>query len=68
MRIGDRVGSFTNRARMANLLTLIAADIHTKSNGRVWADRIRERIYLAGGHARYQRPHDDRKGDYSLLG
>jgi len=68
VRIGERVGSFTNRARMANLLTLIAADIHTKSNGRLWADRIRERIYLAGGHARHQRPHDDRKGDYSLLG
>jgi hypothetical protein len=67
-RLGDRVGSFTNRARMEKLLKLMTADMRQKSSGRVWADRVRERIYLAGGHARHQRPHDDPKGSYSLLG
>jgi hypothetical protein len=66
-RLGDRSASFTNRARMEKLLKLITADLRQKSSGRVWADRIRERIYLAGGTARLQRPHDDPKGTYSLL-
>ena len=46
----------------------MTAELRQKSSGRVWADRIRERIYLAGGTARNQRPHDDPKGLYSLLG
>ena len=65
-RIGDRVASFTNRERTTKLLTLMTMKIRGRVDGRVWADRIRERIYLAGGHAPQQRPHDDHKGSYSL--
>jgi hypothetical protein len=67
VRIDDRAGSFTNRARLANLVNLTTVDLRTTADGRQWADRIRERIYLAGGHATQQRPHDDPKGTYSLL-
>lgn len=66
-RIGDRVGSFTNRARMAKLLTLTTLDLTGKADGRAWADRLRERLYLAGGRPHKQRPHDDLKGSYSLI-
>jgi hypothetical protein len=66
-RIGDRVGSFTNRARMGRLLALIALDIDGRADGRRWADRLRECLHLAGGHAENQRPHDDPKGSYSLI-
>jgi hypothetical protein len=66
-RIGDRVGSFTNRARMTKLLTLIALDLTGRSDAREWADRLRERLYLAGGRPVNQRPHDDPKGTYSLI-
>jgi hypothetical protein len=66
-RIGDRVGSFTSRARMGKLLALMALDIDGRADGRRWADRLRERLHLAGGHAEGQRPHDDPKGSYSLV-
>lgn len=66
-RIGDRVASYTNRERMSKLLTLMTMETRGRIDGRVWADRIRERIYLAGGRAAQQRPHDDRKGTYSLF-
>src|SRR5215218_4272220 len=66
-RIGDRVGSFTNRARMAKLLALMTLDLSGKADGREWADRLRERLYLAGGRTNNQRPHDDPKGSYSLI-
>jgi hypothetical protein len=66
-RIGDRVGSFTNRARMSRLLALIALDIDGGADGRQWADLLRERLHLADGHAASQRPHDDSKGSYSLV-
>jgi hypothetical protein len=66
-RIGDRVGSFTNRARLARLLALMALDIDGRADGRRWADRLRERLYLAGGHAEGQRPHDDPRGINSLV-
>jgi hypothetical protein len=66
-RIGDRVGSFTNRTRLANLLELMTLDLLGKADGRDWADRLRERLYLAGGRPANQRPHDDRKGVFSLL-
>lgn len=66
-RIGDRVGSFTNRARMGKLLALIALDVDGRADGRQWADRLRECLHLAGGHAKSQRPHDDPKGSYSLI-
>jgi hypothetical protein len=66
-RIGDRVGSFTNRSRMSKLLTLMALDLGGEADGRLWADRLRERIYLADGRAAAQRPHDDAKGTHSLF-
>ena len=66
-RIGDRVGSFTNRARMSKLLRLMALELDGEADGRLWADRLRERLYLAGGRAAVQRPHDDTKGTHSLF-
>jgi hypothetical protein len=66
-RIGDRVGSFTNRARMAKLLALMTLDLTGRADGRHWADRLRERLYLAGGRPANQRPHDDPKGTPSLI-
>lgn len=35
--------------------------------GRVWAERIRERLYLTGGRPTNQGPHDDPKHSYSLI-
>jgi hypothetical protein len=66
-RIGDRVGSFTNRARLSKLLDLMTLDMLGKADGRDWADRLRERLYLAGGRPTNQRPHDDPKGVHSLF-
>jgi Transposase, Mutator family len=66
-RIGDRVGSFTNRARLAKLLDLMTLDLLGKADGRAWADRLRDRLYLAGGRPANQRPHDDPKGVHSLF-
>ena len=66
-RIGDRVGSFSNRARMAKLLALMTLDLTGQADGRQWADRIRERLYLAGGRPANQRPHDDPKHSPSLI-
>lgn len=37
-RIGNRVGSFTNRARLTKLLNLMTLDITGKADGRRWAD------------------------------
>jgi hypothetical protein len=66
-RIGDRVGSFTNRHRLAKLLDLMTLDLLAKADGRKWADRLREQLYLAGGRPQNQRPHDDPKGVPSLF-
>jgi hypothetical protein len=66
-RIGDRVGSFTNRARMAKLLALMTLEMTGRADGRQWADCLRERLYLVGGRPANQRPHDDPKGAYSLI-
>ena len=66
-RIGDRIGSFTNRTRLAKLLDLMTLDLLGKADGRDWADRLRERLYLAGGRPQNQRPHDDPKGVHSLF-
>lgn len=66
-RIGDRIGSFTNRARLSKLLDLMTLDMRGQADGRDWADRLRERLYLAGGRPTNQRPHDDRKGIHSLF-
>jgi hypothetical protein len=66
-RIGDRVGSFTNRTRMAKLLALMTLELTGQADGRQWADRLRERLYLVGGRPTNQRPHDDPKGTPSLI-
>jgi hypothetical protein len=67
-RIGDRVGSFTNRARLAKLLQLMALDLRGQADSRQWADRLREQLYLAGGRpATHQRTADDPHGAWSLL-
>jgi hypothetical protein len=66
-RIGDRVGSFTNRARLAKLLDLMTLDLLRKADGRDWADRLRERLYLAGRRPANQRPHADPRGVHSLF-
>ncbi len=66
-RIGDRVGSFTNRARLSKLLDLMTLDLLGKADGRDWADHLRERLYLADGRPTNQRPHDDPKGVHSLF-
>jgi hypothetical protein len=65
-RLEDRAGVFTNLARMNKLLALMALDLRGETDGRAWADRLRERTHLAGGHATEQRPHDDPKGTASL--
>jgi hypothetical protein len=33
----------------------------------VWADHIRERLYLTGGRPNNQCPHDDPRHSYSLI-
>ncbi|MGH2832365.1 MAG: hypothetical protein ACRDK2_06280 [Solirubrobacteraceae bacterium] len=66
-RIGDRVGSFTNRERLAKLLDLMTLDLQGKADSRQWADRLREQLYLAGGRPKNQRSHDDPKGVHSLF-
>lgn len=65
-RLQDRAGVFTNLARMNKLLALMALDLRGDTDGRAWADRLRERTYLGGGHAAQQRPHDDPKNVVSL--
>ena len=65
-RLEDRAGVLTNLARMNKLLALMALDLRGETDGRCWADRLRERTYLAGGHAAQQRPHDDPKGTITL--
>jgi hypothetical protein len=66
-RIGDRIGSFTNRARLAKLLDLMTLDLLGKADAREWADRLREQLHLAGGRPQNQRPNDDPKGVHSLF-
>jgi len=60
-RIGDRVGSFTNRARMRQLLALMTLDMTGRADHRQWADRLRERLFLAGGRPTRHRPHERRR-------
>jgi hypothetical protein len=66
-RMGNRVGSFTNRHRLAKLLNLMTLDLLGKADAREWADRLKEQLYLAGGRPQNQRPHDDPKGVHSLF-
>jgi hypothetical protein len=62
------VGQFTNRARLAKLLQLMALDLRGQADSRQWADRLREQLYLAGGRpATHQRTADDPHGAWSLL-
>jgi len=42
-------------------------DLLGKADGRDWADRVQEQLYLAGGRPENQRPHDDPKGIFSLF-
>jgi len=65
-RLQDRAGVFTNLARMNKLLALMTLDLRGQTDGRAWADGLREHTYLAGGHAPEQRPHDDAKDVISL--
>jgi hypothetical protein len=65
-RLEDRAGVLTNLARMNKLLALMALDLRGQTDSRAWADRPRERTYLAGGHPAQQRPHDDPNGIASL--
>lgn len=65
-RLQDRAGVLTNLARMNKLLALMALDLRGETDGRAWADRLRQRTYLAGGHPARQRPHDDPAGSASL--
>ncbi|MGH2743702.1 MAG: hypothetical protein ACRDN8_14755 [Thermoleophilaceae bacterium] len=55
-RLADRAGVLTNLARMNKPLALTALDLRGQTDGRAWADRLRERTHLAGGHAAEQ-PH-----------
>ncbi|HEV7161921.1 MAG TPA: hypothetical protein VGN25_01575 [Solirubrobacteraceae bacterium] len=66
-RLHHRAGSFTNRARMNKLLALMTLELTGRADPRVWADRIRQRLYLTGGRPANQRPHDDPKHSYSLI-
>jgi hypothetical protein len=66
-RLHHRAGSFTNRARMNKLLALMTLELTARADPRAWADRIRERLYLAGGRPANQRPHDDPRHNYSLI-
>lgn len=65
-RLEDRAGVFTNLARMNKLLVLMALDLRGQTDGRAWADRLREHTYLAAGRAPEQRPHDDPQPVVSL--
>jgi hypothetical protein len=66
-RLHDRAGSFTNHARMSKLLALMTLELTGRADPRAWADQLREQLYLAGGRPTIQRPHDDPKGNYSLI-
>jgi hypothetical protein len=55
-----------DRERLSKLLTLMTVHVRTGADARVSAEPLRERIWLAGGAAAQVRPHDDRKGGYSL--
>ncbi|MDQ3678102.1 MAG: hypothetical protein M3401_15115 [Actinomycetota bacterium] len=52
---------------MAKLLALMTLDLARQADARQWADRLRERLYLAGERRDSQRPHDDPKGTHSLI-
>jgi hypothetical protein len=51
---------------MNRLLALMALDMRGQADGRIWADRLRERTYLRGGRSPEQRPHDDARDVVSL--
>jgi hypothetical protein len=49
------------------LLDLMTLDLNGQADGRLWADRLRERLHGQRGVAPEQRPHDEPKGDRSLV-
>jgi len=57
----------TTRTRLAKLLNLMTLDLLGKASAATGANRLRERLYLAGGRPDNQRPHDDPKGVHSLF-
>jgi hypothetical protein len=50
------------------LLGLMTLHANGVADARLWADRLRERLHPLGGVPPRQRPHDDPKGQRSLLG
>lgn len=62
-----RSQSFGNRARLDRLLALMTLQQNGDADPRSWADRLRERLHPRGGIAPEQRPHDDPRGQPSLL-
>jgi hypothetical protein len=62
-----RSQSFANRGRLNLLLDLMTLHTNGRADPRRWADRLRERLHPRGGVPPQQRPHDDPKGQPSLL-
>jgi hypothetical protein len=62
-----RSQSFGARARLNLLLALMTLHQNGDADPRRWADRLRERLHNRGGTAPQQRPHDDPRGQRSLL-
>lgn len=56
-----------NRTRMNLLLDLMTLHANGAADARLWAARLRERLYQQGGVAPRQRPHDDHRHRPSLL-
>lgn len=62
-----RSQSFGNRARLDQLLELLTLHAGGDADPRRFADRLRERLHPRAGIPPQQRPHDDPKGQSSLL-
>jgi hypothetical protein len=62
-----RSQGFGNRARLDLLLQLMTLHANGQADPRRWADRLRERLYPRAGIPPKQRPHDDPRGQPSLL-
>src|ERR687895_552421 len=62
-----RAQGFGNRARLNLLLELMTLHANGQADPRRWADRLRERLHPHRGIAPRQRPHDDPRGQPSLL-
>lgn len=62
-----RSQSFRNRTRLDKLLDLMTLYAAGDADPRRWADRLRERLHPSDGIAPQQRPHDDPRGQPSLI-